>query len=695
MSESRAVQLVRFASDVLAHSGPQLLNVLPAEEVVLDKNQTTLSSGEHKAAVQEMEHDEQQEDEPQRCHPADFDTLFKAMLQDLEKEAATAHNIVERVARQLGGGGGSARKVIARLQTRPDFAQGIRHLLPLLKKLGVDAPARHGLDLGTHDESAGDMGPVSPAEAIAAADGGKRGKKRGKKKGKKPTATGLPVIEVPQPSPLELYEDFRAARREKRRKAAEEAAAKEIRGGHAGKPKRPGNSKGSKSPKNARGSPKSSASTTSTTNSGAGDPRLSELAGNWLMHDSQESFVRGRESWGVSLDNVITICLNRFLDLRRKMLVHLSSLFREHFDAKRQTGGASYDDFRVLLFSADPTVSDGLAHSIYDMCVDETCKETGGHRLAATVAKNKEGDEDSDSEDDEDQAQRDVEQHDDISLSAFLKTCIKFGLLRGWCRTFGKRPHTTGGQKARELQERKAILQRVKMLAPLNPRQIHKLAGQFTRREVSARTMLVKQGDVGDAFYVITAGQVDVWIAKKGGSRKWVATLGEGDFFGEKALLTQEPRNADCIAKSDVVQLLVLDKPSFDATLGPLEAILRAAAQEFTALYADWRDIHEPLVAAYTDKQQALLVDLQQRYRHAEQDYKAGLAAQIDDRGARIKVVTDATTAVLAALKSRADVAQARKAIHQALLVVTDGAALAELETSRNSNTITVRSPST
>lgn len=74
---------------------------------------------------------------------------------------------------------------------------------------------------------------------------------------------------------------------------------------------------------------------------------------------------------------------------------------------------------------------------------------------------------------------------------------------------------------------------------------------------------IIQEGDVGDCMYVIKSGEVGVYtmlmeredsepseIESQG--QLLLATLKEGDFFGEQALITHEPRNATIIALTDV-----------------------------------------------------------------------------------------------------------------------------------------------
>jgi ABC-type multidrug transport system fused ATPase/permease subunit len=69
------------------------------------------------------------------------------------------------------------------------------------------------------------------------------------------------------------------------------------------------------------------------------------------------------------------------------------------------------------------------------------------------------------------------------------------------------------------------------------------VADQFMLERYAASQEVVRQGDPGDKLYMISRGQLDVVVAD-GDAQRHVNTLNEGDYFGEMALLTGEPRNA-------------------------------------------------------------------------------------------------------------------------------------------------------
>ena len=84
-----------------------------------------------------------------------------------------------------------------------------------------------------------------------------------------------------------------------------------------------------------------------------------------------------------------------------------------------------------------------------------------------------------------------------------------------------------------------------------------KLIGAFEPIDYKKGSEIIKEGDVGDYFYVIGSGEVDFVV---GGAN--VGSAGSGSTFGELALLYQAPRAATCLAKEDC-SLFRLDQEHF------------------------------------------------------------------------------------------------------------------------------------
>ena len=78
--------------------------------------------------------------------------------------------------------------------------------------------------------------------------------------------------------------------------------------------------------------------------------------------------------------------------------------------------------------------------------------------------------------------------------------------------------------------------------------------------EVAAGTAVFKEGDSGGDMFIIESGQID--IVRKARGDEPIATLGPGDFFGEMAILEDQPRFAGAIAKTNA-RLLRIERSAF------------------------------------------------------------------------------------------------------------------------------------
>ena len=114
-----------------------------------------------------------------------------------------------------------------------------------------------------------------------------------------------------------------------------------------------------------------------------------------------------------------------------------------------------------------------------------------------------------------------------------------------------------------------AVLRSVGVLAPLPMPTIDSLALHAASMEVAAGQEVFHQGDAGDSFYVIKAGEADVV-----GDGRLVRTLGAGDCFGEIALLRDTPRTASVRART-TLSLLSLSRPEFILAVGGFSASTR------------------------------------------------------------------------------------------------------------------------
>jgi len=91
------------------------------------------------------------------------------------------------------------------------------------------------------------------------------------------------------------------------------------------------------------------------------------------------------------------------------------------------------------------------------------------------------------------------------------------------------------------------------------------VAASARQRVVPPGEVLCTAGEAGDTFYLITAGAVNVFAASPRGE-EWLAQLGPGEWFGEMALITGEPRSATVVALAETM-LIILERTSFQELL--------------------------------------------------------------------------------------------------------------------------------
>lgn len=108
----------------------------------------------------------------------------------------------------------------------------------------------------------------------------------------------------------------------------------------------------------------------------------------------------------------------------------------------------------------------------------------------------------------------------------------------------------------------------------LSEKQLAAVDALVTAIDVKAGRELIRQGETGREFFLVVAGEAEV---RRDGAV--IATRGPGSFFGETALLLDQPRNASVVAVTDMT-VEVIDR------------------REFRQLLADYPDLYAPLLEA-------------------------------------------------------------------------------------------------
>ena len=109
-------------------------------------------------------------------------------------------------------------------------------------------------------------------------------------------------------------------------------------------------------------------------------------------------------------------------------------------------------------------------------------------------------------------------------------------------------------------------LARVELFSELEKEDIERLAKVTVVREFKKGDVVVREGELGVAFYIVGKGSVEIVKSLGSGNEQVVAVATPGQFFGEMALCDNQVRSHSVRAAEDT-ECLVLTKWDFNAEL--------------------------------------------------------------------------------------------------------------------------------
>jgi len=100
-------------------------------------------------------------------------------------------------------------------------------------------------------------------------------------------------------------------------------------------------------------------------------------------------------------------------------------------------------------------------------------------------------------------------------------------------------------------------LREVPLFSEMDEQEVAGIREIMDEMKFKSGQIIIREGEMGDLFYVITEGRVDVIIRDADGSDVVLHEAGPGDFFGELSMLTNAPRSARIRATEDVTTLVL------------------------------------------------------------------------------------------------------------------------------------------
>lgn len=174
-----------------------------------------------------------------------------------------------------------------------------------------------------------------------------------------------------------------------------------------------------------------------------------------------------------------------------------------------------------------------------------------------------------------------------------------------WCldRVFFRQAMVTSSSNQSTQQTH--FLSRISLFETLSIESLNQLARSLTKQTFDDGHYIIRQGEIGEQFYVIIKGKVRVTKTGDTGDEVELIRLGEGDVFGERALIKKEPRAANVIADGPV-ECYFLNKHDFALILGSIVEKLNDMNQfrvlRSTSIFQGLSDYRLKLLSKEMDK---------------------------------------------------------------------------------------------
>jgi len=145
-------------------------------------------------------------------------------------------------------------------------------------------------------------------------------------------------------------------------------------------------------------------------------------------------------------------------------------------------------------------------------------------------------------------------------------------------------------EHAHERESLHEHLKRMPAFSTMTEVQLAMLRDKMTMKSWKPGKCVFNQGEVGDTFYVTLSGTADVIREDDDGSTKCIKKVEDGDYFGERALLIDEPRHASVKAVT-ALKCACIRRADFEQKIGPLGEYLTLQGEAQGEKRPDWREL--------------------------------------------------------------------------------------------------------
>lgn len=133
---------------------------------------------------------------------------------------------------------------------------------------------------------------------------------------------------------------------------------------------------------------------------------------------------------------------------------------------------------------------------------------------------------------------------------------------------------STAARSSQHTETLTAAMRGLGLFEPMSDEDLRTLSYFVSAVEFDEGEKAVRQGDPGDSFYIICSGSAEVRVPGLLGD-EFLGALGPGDFFGELALLLDQPRNADVVCMEET-QCIAMDRSDLEQLMSRNTAVEEA-----------------------------------------------------------------------------------------------------------------------
>ena len=141
--------------------------------------------------------------------------------------------------------------------------------------------------------------------------------------------------------------------------------------------------------------------------------------------------------------------------------------------------------------------------------------------------------------------------------------------------------HIVKNSAIRKRDSYEQFLSKIDILSDLDIYEKAKICDCLKKEIFKNGQEVIKEGEAGQKFYLVQSGKAEALQKQEDGSQKVVFEYGENDYFGELALINNDPRKATIKVISDKLEVVSLDSKSFKRLLGPIEEILKRNSAKY------------------------------------------------------------------------------------------------------------------